>query len=119
MPNPTFGVANVIIPQGGPKCIPYNLNFNGVSQATIDPSQALNMGMIEFIQTLFIDNFDNPNELTVTIQPTGQRLKIGAGKQGYFSVLAPNNPTFAFATTAGAFFVNVQLINVPIQPAVW
>ncbi len=118
-PGTSFSIANVVIPKSGPKTIPCILNFTGVDAHTVDLSQFVDQGRIEYVQTVFIDNSENPNPITLITELTNQRIICPAGAQGYFSVLQPNNPVFDFETTAGAFNVPLQFMNVPVQPCVW
>jgi hypothetical protein len=119
-PNVPFSVANVIIPIEGPKAAFAVLNFNGTDGTfSVDASQLIQTGKISYIQTLWIDNADNPVNLTITMAITGQRIIVKANTQQYVNVLAPNMPVFHFSTTAGNFKVNVGLLNVPIQPDQW
>lgn len=119
-PNLSFGIANVIIPRGGPKTVPLNMNFNGTDGTfAVDGTALVQGGKIEYIQTVYIDNSQNANPLTMIVDLTNQRIIAPAHSQGYYSILAPNPPKFNFSTTAGNFIVPVQFLNVPVQPYVW
>lgn len=122
MPTPpnAFGIANVIIPRGGPKTVPVNLDFDGTDGTIlVDASLLVQQAKIEYFQTLYVDNADNPNDLTIETDLVNQRIIVAAGSQGYYSILQPNPPKITFTTTAGAFVVPVQFLNVPVQPMVW
>jgi hypothetical protein len=115
-----FSAANVIIPVEGPKGVMAVLDFNGTDGTyTVDGSQNIQQGKISYYQTLWVDNADNPNALTIQMEFTNQRVIIPANVQQYVNVLAPNMPVFHFSTTTGNFKVNVGFLNVPIQPDQW
>lgn len=119
-PNNSFGIANVIIPRGGPKTVPVILDFTGTDGTVeVDGSQLVQQNKIEYIQCLYVDNHDNPNPLIINTDLTQQRIVVPANSQGYYSILQPNPPKFIFETTIGAFTVPVQFLNVPVQPCVW
>jgi hypothetical protein len=115
-----FAAANVIIPVEGPKVAMATLDFTGTDGTySVDASQIIQQGKISYIQTLWVDNADNPTALTIVMAITGQRVIVPANTQQYVNVLAPNMPVFNCSTTAGAFKVVIGFINVPIQPDQW
>jgi len=114
-----FSIANVIIPKGGPKTVPVNIDFTGIDTHEVDLSQLVEQSRIEYVQCVFVDNSDNPNDLEMQMDLTGQRIIAPSGSQGYYSILQPNPPKLTFTTTAGAFNVHLQFLNVPVQPCVW
>jgi hypothetical protein len=113
-----FGVANVVIPKGGPKVIPLRIDFSGVTEWQVDGSQVVERGKIEYIQALWVDNYSNTNPLIIEMNLTNQRIVIPARSQGYVPVLSPNPPKFIFSTQAGPM-VYLQFLNVPVQPMIW
>lgn len=115
----SFGIANVVIPRGGPKCVPWNMDFSGVGQHVVDLSLLVQQTRIEYVQCIYVDNADNANPLTIKMDLTNQRIVIPAHTQGYYPILQPNNPVITFSTTVAAVVVNVQFLNVPVQPANW
>ena len=60
---------------------------------TIDLNQLKNQGF-SIIQTVFIDNSLNSDKLILTVNQTNQVIKCPAYTQGYFPILATNNPKF-------------------------
>lgn len=116
----TFGVSNVIVPRNGPKAAPVTLDFSNDGTIAIDTELLLSQGRIEYIQTLYIDNADNLNPLTLTCSITGQRIRVPARYQGYFPILAPNPPLITVSTNQTANLkVYVFLLNVPVQAVNW
>lgn len=119
-PNFAYGIANVIIPRGGPKTVPVTMDFTGTDGIfEIDGTVLVQNSKIEYLQTMYVDNNDNANDLTIEMSITNQRIVVPAGSQGYYSMLQPNPPKIIFTTVAGAFSIFVQFLNVPVQPAVW
>jgi hypothetical protein len=117
---PPYGIANIIIPRGGPKVVPLSLNFTDYADAEIDGEELIARGKIEFIQGIYIDNADNPNPVSITCGLTGQRTKVKGHTQGYYSVFMPNPPRFVVASTqAAGAKTNLFFYNVPIQSANW
>jgi hypothetical protein len=115
-----FGVSNVIVPKSGPKAAPVTLDFANTGAIDIDCELLTSQGRIEYIQTLYIDNADNLNPLTLTMGLTGQRLRVPARYQGYFPILAPNPPLITCETNQTANLkVFVYLLNVPVQAVNW
>jgi hypothetical protein len=122
MDNPTlaFTIANIVVPADGPKTIPLVFDFSTNAEQTFDCVEIIEQGKISYVQTMYVDNRDNPNELTITIDLVRQRISIPAHSQGYYSILAPTPPRFTVKTGAvGAYTVGIHLLNVPIQPIVW
>lgn len=120
IPNFAYPIANVIVPTGGPKCVPTPLDFSATGQIDIDGQGIIDTHGIEYIQGVYIDNFDNADTLTLTVNGTGHRIIAKAGSQGFYNLLVQNPPKF---TAKSAQLLNklitVTFYNVPIMPCVW
>lgn len=116
--NGAFGIANMVVPAGGPKIIPINVDFTAVSQLTIDGTQVVNQGKIEYLQGVYIDNSANLNPLSLTMSTTGQVITAKKQTQGYYPILVPNPPQIIAATTQG-IIIPLFFYNIPISPCVW
>lgn len=117
---PTFGIANIVVPPGGPKCVPTNVDFSNSAQVVLDGQQIVNQGKIEYIQGVYIDNSSNPNKLSLTMSTTGQVVICPAKSQGYFALMVPDPPQIIAATPlAAGLVIPLFFYNVPIQPMVW
>ena len=114
----SFGIANVVVPSGGPKCVPANVDFTSVASVTLDGQQIVTQGKIEYLQGVFIDNSANPNNLTLTMSTTNQVIICPKQSQGYFSIMVPDPPQIIAATPIG-LVISMFFYNVPIQPCVW
>lgn len=116
----TFGIANVVVPAGGPKCIPTYCDFSNVAQILLDGQLIVSQGKIEYLQGVFIDNSANLNNLSITMSTTNQVLICPKKSQGYFSIMVPDPPQMIAATTqTNGLVIPLFFYNVPIQPAVW
>jgi hypothetical protein len=115
----SFGIANVVVPSGGPKCVPALVDFSNSAVVILDGQQIINQGKIEYLQGVFIDNSANVNKLTLNMSTTGQNIICPAKSQGYFAIMVPNPPQILASTTQAAIIIPLFFYNVPIQPAVW
>ena len=117
----TFGIANMVVPAGGPKCVPVQqLDFSNVASIVIDGSAIVQQGKIEYLQGVFIDNSTNLNNISLTMSTTNQVIICPKKSQGYFSIMVPDPPQIVAATTQTAnLIIPMFFYNVPIQPAVW
>ena len=115
----TFGIANVVVPAGGPKCVPTNVDFSNAAQVVLDGQQIVQNGRIEYLQGVFVDNSANVNNLSLTMSTTGQVIIVPKQSQGYFSIMVPDPPQIVAATVQANIVIPMFFYNVPIQPAVW
>jgi hypothetical protein len=116
--NQSFGVANVVVPAGGPKVVPVLVDFTSVASVLLDGQSIVSQGKIEYLQGVFIDNSANINNLTLTMSTTNQIIMCPKKSQGYFTIMVPDPPQIVAATPIG-LIVPMFFYNVPIQPAVW
>jgi hypothetical protein len=115
-----YPIANVIVPQSGPKCVPAPLDFSASSQIEIDGQAIIDAHGIEFLQGVYIDNADNAFPFTLSCQITGHRIVVGPNTQGFFPLLVQNPPRFTALMTQGAGrIVTAIFYNVPIMTSVW
>jgi hypothetical protein len=101
------------MPEGGPKALPIRLDFATNPSWFLDYSNQMNMGFLDMVQTLWVDNYGNAQIMTITIPNSQQVLRIPAGAQGYFPCLCPNPVKILFEST-GATIQQVTLINFPV-----
>lgn len=95
-----------------------NLDFSVNNPYSVNLSEQVSQDIIEFAQTLFIDNSSNTSTLTVECGTSKQVVSIPGGYQAYMPVICPNAPHFKFTTT-GTPIIPVQILNVPLPPMVW
>lgn len=115
-----FGVANAIIPKGGPKCVPALLDFGSTGEIEINGEMIVSQNHIEFLQGCYIDNSDNGVPVSFLVGVTGQRITARPNSQGYYAFLIPNPPRIvaSMAQQAGRK-VTLHFYNVPIQSQTW
>jgi hypothetical protein len=101
------------MPEGGPKCVAIRLDFSANATYVLDYSNVMNLGYLDMVQTVWVDNFGSGQVLKITIPASQQVLQIPAGAQGYFPVLCPNPVKMQFDST-GATVQQVTLINFPV-----
>jgi hypothetical protein len=49
----TFGIANMVVPAGGPKCVPTLVDFTAVASVLLDGQQIVTQGKIEYLAGCF------------------------------------------------------------------
>lgn len=114
----SFGIANVVVPGGGPKVIPVNVDFTVNPQVLIDGQNLVSSGKIEYLQGVYIDNSANVNPVSLTMSTTNQVITCPKKSQGYFAIMCPDPPQITANTLVGVV-IPMFFYNVPIQPAVW
>jgi hypothetical protein len=115
----TFGIANVVVPAGGPKCVPTFVDFSNAASVLLDGQAIVSQGKIEYLQGVFIDNSANVNKLSLTMSTTNQTIIAPAKSQGYYTIMVPDPPQIIAATVQANIIIPLFFYNVPIQPAVW
>jgi len=116
--NNFFSVANMIVPSEGPKVVPVIFDFTGIDSIEVDGSQMVQQGQMKYVQTVYIDNSDNGDPVSIISDVTDQRITCPANSQGNFNLFMPNNPRFTVETT-GAVILTIFFCNFPLIPAVW
>lgn len=111
-----FPVFNGYAPAaGGPKAIPIVFDFTVASEIDFDLIAETTAGIIDFVQSIWVDNATNPNALRFTFSQTGQRLVVPANAQGIWPVIAPSGLRCRVQTTpGGALLITCILLNVPM-----
>ena len=112
-----FPVYNGLAPKGGPKALRVDLDFSAVTTKEIDLVDEQDSDMINFIQSVWIDNSQSPRRLDIVFGGVPMPLRIGAGVMGMFPVIIPGHfrATFTVSAVFPAVLVPVILLNVP-QP---
>lgn len=110
-----FPVFNGYAPMQGPKALPITLDFTAVQEIRFDLLLEETNGVIQYIQSIWVDNADNLSPLILTFSQTQQRLVIPAGAQGAWPVITPDQ-TQVRAQTVGGVVCQVILLNVPLAP---
>ena len=111
-------VFNQMVPDEGAKSIKATLDFSGgVDEYVIDLTDAMEKKVIRSVQSLYIDNYGNASDLTITTSLSGQRLLFPANSMGYMPILLGKPAVFKVAATAGK--PEIIMMNVPMYPFIW
>lgn len=114
----SFGISNGLAPAQGPKGLSLNLDFSAAVTIRGDFLLEETQGIIQGIQSVFVDNSQNASAVTITFGVTQQRLVIPANSQLTAPVFAVDQLSFT-ATSVGAVIVPVTFLNVPMPFASW
>lgn len=117
-PSGNFSVLNGSTPCEGTKAYPFNLDFTANSAYLVDLTQQYQQKQFTTLQTVWIDNKDNDNDLEIICGTTSQRIIAPGGTQGFYAMLQPSPPKFT-VQTSGSLIVNIALLNFYIPPVVW
>lgn len=114
----TFPIGNGFAPsiaEGGPKCVVVPLDFTTDNTIEIDFTQIQTAGALSFVQSIWVDNSANANDLTLTFDQTGQAIVVPATAQGIYPVIAPISAKCLAVTVAGIGVVCMLIaVNVPM-----
>jgi hypothetical protein len=113
-----FSTPNGSFPCEGTKSYPVQLDFSVANGWLCDFTQQFNQKQFTTLQTVYVDNSNNPQPVIITCSGTGQVITAPAMSQGYYSLLQPTPPQLNVAS-AGAVKVTLQFLNFYIPPTVW
>lgn len=113
-------LANGYAPRNGPQGMTVPLQFtaanNGVIAFDLFKEQAAND--IEFIQSVWVENQDNPNPIEIQFLGTNQVVKVPANTQGMYPALTPSPVKIVCTTTApdggDTIDMKIILLNMPM-----
>lgn len=117
---PALKIGNMRRPEDYPRGLPVTLEFGTVATQEFDLEGPQTLGQLDFVQTIYVDNGDNLNALTLRL-PGGQRLVIPATAQGFYPVVCPvaKFTLNASTTIAANLQVPIILMNVPVSSQQW
>lgn len=105
----------------GSRAMPITFNFTADNiGAEFDLFKENAEGILPFVQTLWIDNYANPDPLVIIVAQTRQRIVIPGFTQATRPVFAPDQSAFVLATgpnmigVATSKDVQLILLNVPV-----
>jgi hypothetical protein len=117
---PAFRVFNGLAPEEMPKGMPWVYDFSSVGDQSFDLQLENTGGIIQMVQSIFVDNSDNAAPVTIQFTITNQRLVIPANAQGIWPVIAPLQTQIrAITTPSAALKVTIILLNVPMPYTQW
>lgn len=111
--NQTMPVPNVV------KSMPIPITLAAETFATLNLSVSQSRGVIDKVQSVYIDNSLGAGQLQVTCNQTGQSVNCPPYSQGFFPLVVPNPPAFTFTAIGGDVAGVIQLMNVPMPLATW
>lgn len=107
-------------PAEGSKVCSLRYNFSAVLNYFEDLQQLKIMGMETAIQSMFVDNSQNSQPVTIVIPATQQVIVVPANYQGIFPIFLTDGPAYFISVAAIGGYTNVLLLNVPCNTAgVW
>lgn len=110
-----FPVFNGFAPKQGPRGLPIDFDFSSVASVDVNMLLENTEGEIQYIQSIWADNSDNPGALTIRFGATNQRLIIPANAQGLWPVITIDQLR---ATISSPVNVNARgqiiFLNVPM-----
>lgn len=122
-PHPTFEIAANQLPSQGSRALPLPFNFAAADFQEGDTYEEQENGRIDFIQSVFIDNSENPAAFTLTFFGMGQDgfpIIAKPNSQGFYPVTIPNGiARYSAQTDQADVDVLVILYNTPMAPNVW
>lgn len=113
-----FGIPLDTQPVQGGVGVSLNLDFTAGNQASGDFGQEMASGVIDYVQSVYIDNSGNTKALSITFGGTLQNITVKPNTQGYYPVV-PANGTFSWVAVSTGANVKVPVIfmNVKIPTA--
>jgi hypothetical protein len=114
-----FPIFNGYAPvSGGAKGMPITFDFSTLASIDFDLIIESASGLMENVQSMWIDNSANPRSLTLTFTQTGQRVVVPKFAQGTWPVSSPDGLRCTISTTAqDGLKIPVILLNVPMAMA--
>jgi hypothetical protein len=107
-------------PAEGSKVCSLRYNFSALLNYFEDLQQLKIMGMETAIQSMFIDNSQNSQAVTIVIPGTQQVIVVPPNYQGIFPIFLTDGPAYFISVAAVGGYTNVLLLNVPCNTAgVW
>jgi hypothetical protein len=102
----------------GQLSIPVVLDFVTSQSWTIDLTSSELQDAFDRIETIYVDNSANLQQLFIICGATGQVLVVPPNSCAYLPMLQPNPSQFD-VTSTGALVVTIQLLNFSMEPFVW
>lgn len=108
-----FYLANTDKPVSGPCGVNVSLDFTGGDNISGDLALEQMQSIIDFVQSIWIDNSLNAKALTIVFGGTGQRITVKPNTQGMYPVIAAAGQLKWTAQSVGSgLVVPVIMMNV-------
>lgn len=106
-------------PQEGSRSVSLQFDWRTRTSYTDDLSQLVAMGIESTVQTIVVDNTDNPQSVTFTFFDTGQTIVCPGNSLGYFPIFVTAGGLFTAAVPFLAVATTrVEFLNVALSPSV-
>lgn len=116
----SFALPSTQKPTSGPVGVNVALDFTGGDNITGDLTLEQVQGVIEFVQSIYINNAANTKSLSLTFNGLSYNITIKAGQQGLFPVILPNGSISWRAQSIGAgVIVPCIMFNTQQDPFLW
>jgi hypothetical protein len=120
-PNPIttmFRVFNCRAPgeNEGPRAISFTLDFSAAASYTFDLEKEAAADVIGLIQTIMVDNWDNPSPAIITLSGLPHRIVVPPNTYLVAPAFAADAALRITGASAGGVAINVALLNVPVAP---
>lgn len=121
-------LANALQPNSAltPTGVSLTLNFNPIASGgsgqyiQLPILQLQQLGKLTVIQTIFIDQSQNDNAVTLNIPGSLQNITAKGRTQGFYPLIFPQGAaSINFSTALGTGLVPIVLLNIAIQGVVW
>lgn len=116
-------IGNSLVPQEGPTAIFTALNFANADASSsfdlnelnlVEPSQPFSM-----IQCVYVDTSNTDAFIILTVQKSGQVIRVKGRTQGYYPIIAPNEWDLSIYCSDALAVVNLALLNYQVSPGQW
>lgn len=110
-----FNVFNGLAPINGPKALRIELDFSAITLQDFDLVKEQDADIINFIQSVWVDNSQSPRRLDIDVQGVPFRLSVPIGAMGMFPIIQPGHFRCKFTVSAVFPAIKIPLIflNVP------
>src|SRR5579872_1557827 len=117
----TIQTSNLALPLEGSKLVSETLDFSLAASFQIDLTEENLNDRIAFVQSVWIDNADNPAncDLFFSGGPTVQRIRATPYSQGWYPVSWPLGALRASAVSSGGVKVGLMFANFAMAYATW
>lgn len=111
-------IFNALYPKEGAKAVPVPLNFALQASYTVDLTILQQKGYMSVFQSVFIDNSQSSQPVTLQVQGSNQKIVCPGNSQGTFPIFVPGSAIFTVSSSGSAYVV-LYLSNVPLPSCVW
>lgn len=117
----SFQTTNLTQPAAGSVAIDVLLDFTIGPVLNLDITAEFLDGVIDFVQSVYIDNADNASPLDLVFHgaPVDYRIRVKANTQGWYPIAWPKGPGRFVASSAGVLKVNIIVANYAMPYLSW